>query len=223
MCQDMSREIQMLNKRQFFQSASEGKCKTERVKDCKIKSLKNKGIGKHKGQIVEKEHDLWMYQNEKEEAKRLHGVTWAPPRNLTKWPDWEEARKVGKWQVEAGTRRETGGARNLIVSGAVEGTPVDLDGESRHEQVEAKLSRRGREMLNEDEESRSPKRKVFRVQSEETQDYVKEGRSTEQEEEEKEDTFEPSAVSVPLKPCFVVTDNAPKKPQLLAAGVGSGE
>ena len=40
----------------------------------------------------------------------------------------------------------------IIVSDAVEGTPVDLDGESRHEQVEAKLSRRGREMLNEDEE-----------------------------------------------------------------------
>ena len=73
----------------------------------------------------------------------------------------------------------------IIVSDAVEGTPVDLDGESRHEQVEAKLSRRGREMLNEDEE----------------QDYVKEGRSTEQEEEEKR-TFIPSAVSVPLKPVF---------------------
>ena len=29
----------------------------------------------------------------------------------------------------------------ITVSDAVEGTPVDLDGESRHEQVEAKLSR----------------------------------------------------------------------------------
>ena len=29
---------------------------------------------------------------------------------------------------------------------------MDLKGESRHEQVEAKLSRRGREMLNEGEE-----------------------------------------------------------------------
>ena len=33
----------------------------------------------------------------------------------------------------------------------------------------------------------------------------------------------PSAVSVPLKPCFVVTGSAAKRPQLLAAGVGSGE
>ena len=84
---------------------------------------------------------------------------------------------------------------------AVEGTLVDLDGESRWEQVEAMLSRRCREMLNEDEEIRSPKRKVIRVESEETQNYVKEGRSTEQEEEEQR-TFVPSAVSVPIKLLF---------------------
>ena len=89
----------------------------------------------------------------------------------------------------------------IIVSDVVEGTPVDLDGESRHEHVEAKLSTRGREMLNEDEEIGIPKGKVIRVESEETQDYVKEGRSTEQEEEEKR-TFVPSAVSVALKPLF---------------------
>ena len=79
----------------------------------------------------------------------------------------------------------------IIVSDAVEGT----DGESRREQVEAKLSRREREMLNEGEEIRSPKRKVIRVESEETQDYAREGKST----EEAERTFVPSAVSVPLK------------------------
>ena len=39
------------------------------------------------------------------------------------------------------------------------------------------------------------------MESEETQDFVEEGRSTEQEEEEKR-TFLPSAVSVPLKPLF---------------------
>ena len=56
-------------------------------------------------------------------------------------------------------------------------------------------------MLNDCEEIRSPKRKVIRVESEETQDYVREGKITEQEEEE-ERTFVPSAVSVPLKPLF---------------------
>ena len=55
-------------------------------------------------------------------------------------------------------------------------------------------------MLNEDEEITNPERKVIRVESEETQDYVKEGRSTEKEEEET--TFVPSAVSIPLKPLF---------------------
>ena len=66
--------------------------------------------------------------------------------------------------------------------------------------VEAKLSRRGRKMLNGDEEIRSQKRKVIRVESEATQDYVKEGRSTEKEEEER--AFVSSAVSVPLEPLF---------------------
>ena len=150
-------------------------------------------------QIAGKEHDLWMHQSEKEEAKTLQEVTWAPPRNLTKWPDWEEARKLenGEWRLEPAGEAEV--PEIFIVSDAVEGTFVDLDGESRHEHVEAKVSRRGREMLNDDEEIRSPKRKIIRVESEETQDYVKKGRSTEQEEEQKR-TFVPSAVSVPLKP-----------------------
>ena len=125
----------------------------------------------------------------------------APPRNMTKWLDWEEARKLenGEWRPEPEEEAEV--PEIIIVSDAVEGTPVDLDGESRHEQVEAKLSRREREMLNEGEEIRSPKRKVIRVESEETQDYVREEKITEFEEE-KQRTFIPSAVDVPLKPLF---------------------
>ena len=56
-------------------------------------------------------------------------------------------------------------------------------------------------MLNEGEEIRSPRRKVIRVESEETQDHVREEKGTEFEEKE-ERTFIPSAVSVPLKPLF---------------------
>ena len=56
-------------------------------------------------------------------------------------------------------------------------------------------------MLNEDEEISCPKRKVIRVESEETQHHVREEMSTEFEEEE-ERTFEPSAISVPRKPMF---------------------
>ena len=88
-CQDKSREIQMLNKRQeIFQSAIEGKLRVQEAL-----------------QIAEKEHDLWMCQNEKEEAKRLQGVTWTPPRNLM-----GRGKNVGKWRVEAATRRRSGSA-----------------------------------------------------------------------------------------------------------------
>ena len=100
-CQDLSREILMLNKRQaIFQSAIEGKLRlqdraSERLQDQlieEIKELENKRT-EEALQLVDKEHDLWMYLNEKDEAKRLQGVrkprkdeemAWAPPRNLTK-------------------------------------------------------------------------------------------------------------------------------------------
>ena len=141
-------------------------------------------------QIAGKEHDLWMYLNEKEVAKRLQGVRKLRKVEEMAWQDWEEARNTedGEWKLEP--EGEADVPEIFIVSDAVEGTPVDLDGESRHEQVEAKLSRRGREMLNEGEAIRSPKRKVIRVETEETKGYVREGKSTEHEEED-ERTFVP--------------------------------
>ena len=81
-------------------------------------------------------------------------------------------------------------------------------------------------MLNEGEEIGSPKRKVFPVDSEETQDYVKEGKSTKQKEEE-ERTFVPSAVSVPLKPLFRCDGQCSEKTlsylQLASAVVNEGD
>ena len=62
------------------------------------------------------------------------------------------------------------------------------------------LSRTGREIPNgEGEEIKSPKKKVIRVESEETQDNVREVESTKYEEKR---TFVTSAVSVPLEPLF---------------------
>ena len=102
---------------------------SERLQDQIIEEIKELESTKTEEalQIAEKEHDLWMYQHEKEEAKRLQGVTWAPPRNLTKWPDWEEARKIedGEWRLEP--EGEAEGPEIIIVSDAVGGTPVDLD------------------------------------------------------------------------------------------------
>ena len=96
-CQDMSREIQMLSKRQdIFQNAIEGKLRvqsiaSERLLDQIIEEIKEMEQKRTEEalQLVEKEHDLWMYHNEKEEAKRLQGMrkprkdeemAWAPPK-----------------------------------------------------------------------------------------------------------------------------------------------
>ena len=72
-------------------------------------------------------------------------IVWAPPRNQSKWPDWEEARRIeeSEWRLEPEGKAEV--PEISIVSDAVEITFVDLDGESRSEQEEAKLSRRERE------------------------------------------------------------------------------
>ena len=60
------------------------------------------------------------------------------------------------------------------------------------------------------------------MESEETQDYVREGKSKEHEEEAGR-TFVPSAISVPTKRLFRCDKTIQRKdPQLLAAGVGSG-
>ena len=51
-------------------------------------------------QLVRKEHDLWMYQNEKEEAKRLQGAR--KPRK------WIERHQETYQNGQTGKRRERG-------------------------------------------------------------------------------------------------------------------
>ena len=76
-CQDISREIQMLNKRQeIFRNAIDGRLRvqdraSERMQDHMFEEIKELVHRKTEEalQIAEKEHDLWMYQNEKEEEK----------------------------------------------------------------------------------------------------------------------------------------------------------
>ena len=53
-------------------------------------------------QLAEKDHDLWMYQNEKEEAKRLQGVRKPRKDAEMAWPDWEEARNMeeSEWRLK---------------------------------------------------------------------------------------------------------------------------
>ena len=96
-CQGVSREIQMLSKRQeIIQNAIDGRLRvqsraSERLQDQIIEEINEREHTKTEEalQLVRKEHDLWMYQNGKEEAKRMQGagkprkdeeMTWAPPR-----------------------------------------------------------------------------------------------------------------------------------------------
>ena len=79
---------------------------------------------------------------------------------------------------------------------------VDPNCDGRHEREQVKNSRRQSEAPGEEgEEIKSPKRKIIRVGSEETQDYVREANDRDQEEAE-EISFVPSAISVPQKPLF---------------------
>ena len=72
----------MLNKRhEIFQNAIESKLRvqdraSERMQDQIVVEIKESVHTKTEEalQLAVKEHDLWMYQNEKEEAKRLQGV-----------------------------------------------------------------------------------------------------------------------------------------------------
>ena len=97
---------------------------------------------------------MWRYQYEKEEATILQGdrklrkdegMAWAPPRNISKWPDREEARSVeeSEWRLKPEVEAEV--PEITIVSDAVESTDVDLDGKSRRKQAEERSSRRERE------------------------------------------------------------------------------
>ena len=79
---------------------------------------------------------------------------------------------------------------------------MNPDGEGRHERVQAKSSRRESEAPGEEgAEVKSPKRKVIRVESEETQDYVREAMDLSQEKAE-EISFVQSVIIVPQKPLF---------------------
>ena len=109
---DKSGNTNAEQKDEIFKNAIHGRLRvqdraSERLQDQIIEEIKELEHRKTQEalQWVRTEHDLWMYQNEKEEAKRRQGarklrnveeMAWAQPRNISKWPDWEEARERGK-------------------------------------------------------------------------------------------------------------------------------
>ena len=76
-------------------------------------------------QLAVKEHDLWMYQNEKEEAKRLQGARKPRKDEEMAWPKLKRGKKDGRWRGEAGTRRVRW-PEIITVSDALEGTLVEM-------------------------------------------------------------------------------------------------
>ena len=104
---------------------------------------------------------------------------------------------------------------------------MDLDGKSHRNQAEASNSRREREVPGEEsEEKKSRIRKVIRVDPDETQDYVREAKSAEQEEVE-ERIFAPSAVRVPQNMMFRCDKQCSEKSlrywQLASVVINEGE
>ena len=215
-----------------MRSKASSECKTERVKDCRMKSIEEmKELARTKTeealQLASKGHDLWMYQNEKEEAKRLQGCQETEEGNGLYF-----TKKIGRIGL-TGMRRE----RWKKMSG---GWSLQVKRKWRKSlscrirwkalswiwMVKAAVSRKKQSSREEEERystrvrKLSHKRKMIRVESEEIQDYVREAKSTEYEEEEKR-TFVPSAVSVPLK-LLSRCDNqcSEKNPEHWAAGVG---
>ena len=73
---------------------------SERVQDQIIEEIKEKEHTKTEEalRLMRKEHDLWMYQNDKEEAKRLQGAT----KKHVKMARLSRGEKDGRKLVEAG-------------------------------------------------------------------------------------------------------------------------
>ena len=170
---------------------------------------------------------MWRYRNEREEAKISQGARkFKKDEEMGHHQEISRTGLIGKrrevlkkaWRLER--EGETEVPEIIIVSVAVGSTKVDLDGKSHREHAEAKISRREREAPDEEgEEIKNPKRKVIRVESEETQDYVREAKSAEQEEVE-ERFFAASASNVPQKMMFSLRQAMQREvTQLLAAGV----
>ena len=80
---------------------------------------------------------------------------------------------LAAWRLEP--EGETEMPETSVTSDGVEGFYVDFDGEGHHERGQIQNSMTQSDVPGEEgEEIKSPKRKIIRVESEETTDYVRE-------------------------------------------------
>ena len=155
--------------------------------------------------------DLRRYQNEKEEAKNIVGRH----QEICRTGLTGKRREV--WNTASGgwsQREKQRCQRSLSCKAAANRQKKDL------------LEEKEKHLAQGVEEIRSPQKKVIRVEPEETQDYVREAKSAEQEEVE-ERIFVPSAKSVPQKPLFRCDNQCSEKTlshwQLASVVIDEGE
>ena len=152
-------------------------------------------------------HDLVSFESCRSSV--VDGTEEVSSESSRKMQDKEETTPEALWAAVAGREGwrlepegETETPKVIVWWNEAEGVPVNPDGEGHREQARAKSPRREREAPGEEgEEAKAPKRKVIRVESEETQDYVKGAMDLSQEDAE-EISFVPSAIGVPPKPLF---------------------
>ena len=140
--------------------------------------------------LAQKKHDLWRYQNERDEARRLQGS--GSSRRMKKDADSQDL-----FSFES--------CRSSAVDHVEE---MSLES-PRKMQEEQEVMRE-----NSGDATRGRGHDAWRLA-----DYVREANDMNQEEAE-ETSFVPSAISLPQKPFFVVTISAAKRPSASAVCVG---
>ena len=132
------------------------------------------------------------------------------------WTAVTKGKEKEMWRLEPEGEAETPEAIGL--ESEVNSVSMNPEGERRHRHVRAEMARKERgnqtrleknvnekALWDDGAEVQSPKRKVIRVESEETQDYVRDSSNLRREEAE-EISFVPSALSIPRGP-MVECDN----------------
>ena len=128
------------------------------------------------------------------------------------WTAVTKGKEKEVWRLEPEGEAERPEA--TVPWNGAEGVSVNPEGESRHEQVRANITSKERDNQTKMEENvegkapgeegaeiQSPKRKAIRVESEETQEYVRESLNLSRDEAE-EISFVPSAISILQRPMF---------------------
>ena len=122
----------------------------------------------------------------------------------------QEGERKEKWRLEPKGEMET--PEVIVLVNEAEGVVVNPLTEGHHERAQAKSSGRWKSKRHVKRVRRLKvlKRTVIRVESEETQDYVRESLNLSQDEAE-ETSFVPSAISIPQRPMFLCDDRCSDK------------